>query len=78
MIGRDCTVGLVHVMHSEVLAPLTGASQGGGGSSGGGGPIPVPLVPIGPIRPESGGAVYPFGMSTVLKRLLTDQVRRDG
>ena len=59
--GWDCTAGLAPMVYSEVLAPLTGAARRSA----------MPLVPFGPLLPM----VHPFSKATMLRRLLSDQVR---
>lgn len=57
----DCTAGLAPMLYSEVLARLTGAARGSA----------MPLMPFGPLPPM----VHPFSKATMLRRLLSDQVR---
>ena len=63
--GRDCTAGLAQMVYEEVVAPMTGAAPGSA----------MPLLPVGPPAPQMWATASPFTESTVLRRLLSDQVR---
>lgn len=75
--GRDCTAGLAHVIHSELLVPFLGAAAGPSPAmltDGTESSVASPLIPIMPVALLNGATVYPFSKSAVLRRLLNDQV----